>query len=114
MENHGRSHDAKWTLKTVLKKETRSRPAFTHESIYRICWKLNPNAVTDLPLFLQQSTEWAILKPEQLELCVVLQVVLYTANTSEILIVEPVNICVSKLCIARTAINFSSVHIPQV
>jgi len=63
MENHSRSHDAKWTLKTILKKKTRSRPAFTHEPIYRVHRKLNPNAFTDFPFLLKQSAKWAIVKP---------------------------------------------------
>ena len=44
----------------------------------------------------------------------ILEIMLYTSDTSQVFIIEPVDICMSKLLIARTAIYISSIHIPQV
>jgi hypothetical protein len=63
---------------------------------------------------LQQCPELGLVKPENTEVSMIRKIVFRTSHSLQILIIEPIHICVRIPRITRSPIHVSPVHLPEI
>jgi hypothetical protein len=97
---HCRAQHASGTIQTMLKNEFGGCQALSQKQLDRTLGKNCPQAVLfDPPLFLKERCKGIVVKPKRLKLRVVQCVVFRTPNPLKILIVKPIDVCMSILSV---------------
>lgn len=103
------------TIQALLEKGIRRCPSLIHGTIKDVGGKCRPEILANDPaIFLKKRPKLGLLKPEKPKVSMIGEGMLGAADTLEIHIVEPVHVCVRISRITRSAIHFTSVHLPEI
>jgi hypothetical protein len=91
------------------------RPSLIQESLKRSLGQPTPEIAARGPaIFLQQSSELILLKPQESNVSRIVEGMLGAPDALEILIIEPIDIRVSIPRIATSAIDLPTIHDPEI
>jgi hypothetical protein len=102
-------------MQALLKEALDGRPSLVQESLKGSLGQAAPEISTRRPaVFLQQSSELILLKPEEPNVSRIVARMLRASNALEILIIEPIHIRMGIPRVASSAIDLPTIHDPEI
>jgi hypothetical protein len=114
-QHHCRSYNPHVSSKAMIEEAWCSCPSLIHKPIKDMTRKIGPQVIFCLPsILLQKCSKLGLTKPKKGAVCMILETMLCATDSFEILIVHPiyVGVCISR--IARSSIDFASIHFPEI
>ncbi len=113
--NHLGRKDAHGALKALLEKRHRGRPTLVYESIKDMPGETRPDVLALFPaVFLEIGSKVGVVKPENTEISLVLEIVLAETGALQVLRIHPIHVCVRIPRVTCPPIYFAPIYRPQV
>jgi hypothetical protein len=115
LDDHLRGENAKGSVETLLEEALDRRPPLIQEPLKGSLGQSAPEISIGCPaVFLKQSPELVLLKPQEPNISRIVAGVLRASNPLKILIVEPIHIRVGIPRVPSSAIDLPPVHDPEI
>jgi hypothetical protein len=102
-------------METLLEEALDGCPSLIQEPLKRSLGQAAPEITARRPaVFLKQSPKLVVPKPQEPNISWVVEGMLRASDALEILIVEPIDVCMRIPRVPSSAIDFPSVHDPKV
>jgi hypothetical protein len=115
LDDHLGGQNAKGAVETLLEEAVDRRPSLIEESLKGSLGKPAPEITARRPpVFLEECPELRVPKPKEANVSRIVEGVLGASHALEILIIEPIHVCMRIPRIPRPTIYLSAIHDPEI
>ena len=115
LDDHLGSENSERSIEALLEEAVDRRPPLIQEPLKGSLGKPAPEITTRRPpVFLEERPELRLPKPKKPNVSRVVEGVLGASHTLEILIIEPIDVCMRIPRITRPTIDLPAIHDPEI
>jgi len=115
LDDHLRSQNPKRAIEALLEEAVDRRPSLIQESLKGSLRKPAPEITARRPaVFLEERPKLRLPKPKEPNVSCIVEGMLGASHALEVLVVEPIDVCMRIPRVTRSAIDLPTIHDPEV